>query len=281
MNRREKSDALVFDREAGIERLLEIMIRLRAPDGCPWDREQDFRSIAPYTIDEAHEVAEAIEEGAPDAIRDELGDLLLQVVYHARMAEEAGLFDFSDVVAAISDKMLRRHPHVFGREPGGPRADPATFDWEALKAEERAGRGEERRSVLDGVPSGLPALMRAAKLTARAARVGFDWTDPADVLAKVEEESRELVAEREAGADRDAVEEEYGDLMFVMANLARHLHLEPESALRRANAKFARRFAAVEARLAARGRRPEEATLDEMDALWDAVKAEERRENST
>ncbi|HUF56574.1 MAG TPA: nucleoside triphosphate pyrophosphohydrolase [Thermohalobaculum sp.] len=279
MSGRKRSDALVFDRAAGIERLLEIMARLRAPDGCPWDREQSFRSIAPYTVEEAHEVAEAIEDGAPEKIRDELGDLLLQVVYHARMAEEQGLFGFADVLAAISDKMVRRHPHVFGSKPGAPRADPATFDWEALKAEERAERGEARESVLDGVPAGLPALMRAAKLTKRAAEVGFDWTDPADVLSKIDEECRELVSE--LGRDPDAIEEEYGDLLFVMVNLARHLRLEPEAALRRANAKFERRFRAVEARLAAEGRPPQDATLAEMDALWDAVKAREKGDPPT
>ena len=274
MSGRADSDALVFDRAAGLERLLEIMARLRAPDGCPWDREQDFRSIASYTIEEAHEVAEAIELGDRRALKDEVGDLLLQVVYHARMAEEEGAFDFSDVVQAISDKMLRRHPHVFGKEPGGERTDPADVDWEALKSAERAERGETRASVLDGVPGGLPALTRAQKLTTRAAKVGFDWTDPADVLAKIAEEARELTDE--LGGDRDAIEEEYGDLLFVMANLGRHLDLDPEGALRRANAKFERRFRAIEARLRAEGRRPEESTLAEMDALWDAVKAEEK-----
>lgn len=269
---RQQSDALVFDAGAGIERLLEIMARLRAPDGCPWDREQTFRSIAPYTVEEAHEVAEAIETGSRTALRDELGDLLLQVVYHARMADEEGAFDWADVVGAISDKMVRRHPHVFGTEPGGARSE--SFDWEALKASERAARSEERDSVLDGVPSGLPALVRALKLTERAATVGFDWTDPEDVLGKIAEESAELV--EEIGGRTDRIEEEYGDLLFVMVNLGRHLKVDPEGALRRANAKFERRFRGVEERLAEDGRTPADATLSEMDALWTQVKQAER-----
>ncbi|MDT8342969.1 MAG: nucleoside triphosphate pyrophosphohydrolase [Thermohalobaculum sp.] len=272
---RTASDALVFDRAAGIGRLLEIMARLRAPDGCPWDREQTFATIAPYTVEEACEVADAIATGDMGHLRDELGDLLLQVVYHARMAEEAGAFDFAAVVAAIGDKMVRRHPHVFGDAPGAPRADPATVDWESLKAAERAARGETRDSVLDGVPSTLAALTRAVKLTTRAATVGFDWTDPRDVLAKIAEETRELVDEL-PGGDIDLIEAEYGDLMFVMANLARHLKIDPEAALRRANAKFERRFRGIEAALRAEGRRPEDATLAEMDALWNAEKAREK-----
>ena len=272
---RTASDALVFDGEAGIERLLEIMARLRAPDGCPWDREQDFSTIAPYTVEEACEVADAIARGDMPHLCDELGDLLLQVVYHSRMAEEAGHFGFDEVAAAISAKMLRRHPHVFGTKPGGPRADPAQFDWEALKAAERAAKGEVRESVLDGVPATLSALTRAMKLTTRAATVGFDWTDPEDVLAKIGEETRELVEEL-PGGDRDRIEEEYGDLLFVLANLARHLKVDPEAALRRANAKFERRFRGVEAALKAEGRGPAEATLAEMDGHWNAVKAREK-----
>ncbi len=195
---RKHSDALVFDTKAGIERLVEIMARLRAPDGCPWDRVQDFRSIAPYTIEEACEVAEAIEQDDMAGLKDELGDLLLQVVYHARMAEEADTFGFGDVVRAISDKMLRRHPHVFGAGPGGPRARPEDVDWEAMKAAERADVGERRESVLDGVPATLSGLTRALKLTRRAATVGFDWTEPKDVLAKLAEEAAELAAEIDA-----------------------------------------------------------------------------------
>ena len=237
-------------------RLLEIMRRLRAPDGCPWDREQTFRSIAPYTIEEAYEVADAIERGVMHELKEELGDLLLQVVYHARMAEEESSFTFDDVVRAISDKMVRRHPHVFGERPGAPPVDPAAVDWEAMKAAERAERGEVRESVLDGVPTTLSALTRAVALTRRAARTGFDWTDPQDVLGKLSEEAAELVAEIETG-DLDRVEEEYGDLLFVMANLARHLKVDPEAALRRANAKFDRRFRAIENSLRAEGRLPE------------------------
>ena len=272
---RTTSDALVFERQAGIERLVEIMARLRAPDGCPWDRVQDFRSIAPYTIEEACEVAEAIEHGDMAGLKDELGDLLLQVVYHARMAEEAGEFDLSDVVGAICAKMLRRHPHVFGTECGGPRARAQDVDWEAMKAAERAGKGEHRASVLDGVPATLSGLTRALKLTRRAATVGFDWTEPKDVLAKLNEEAAELAAEIDA-RDGARMAEEYGDLLFVLANLARHLEVDPEAAMRRANAKFERRFRGVEALLAAGGRTPEQATLAEMDALWDRVKAAEK-----
>jgi len=272
---RNASDALVFDREAGIERLLEIMVRLRAPDGCPWDREQDFRSIAPYTIEEACEVADAIERDDLAALEGELGDLLLQVVYHVRMAEEAGAFGFDEVVRAISDKMLRRHPHVFGPERGAPLARPEDVDWEGMKAAERAARGEHRDSVLDGVPVTLSGLTRALKLTRRAATVGFDWTDPEDVLAKLAEEAAELVAEIDTG-DPELIEEEYGDLLFVFANLARHLDVDPDAAIRRANAKFERRFRGVEALLRRQGRTPDQATLEEMDRLWDRVKAAER-----
>jgi nucleoside triphosphate diphosphatase len=272
---RAASDRLVHDRTGRIERLLEIMRRLRAPDGCPWDREQTFRTIAPYTIEEACEVADAIERGAMDELADELGDLLLQVVYHAQMAEEAGEFDFTDIVRAISDKMVRRHPHVFAAERGAPLADPADVDWEGIKAAERAERGEARESALDGVPATLSGLTRAVALTKRAARVGFDWTDPADVLAKLDEEAAELAAEIGC-ADRDRMEEEYGDLLFVLTNLARHLEVDPEASLRRANAKFERRFRAVEEGLRAQGRRPEDATLAEMDALWDRAKAAEK-----
>lgn len=270
---RPASDALVADDAAGIERLIEIMARLRAPDGCPWDRVQDFRSIAPYTIEEACEVAEAIEQGDRAALRDELGDLLLQVVYHARMAEEEGSFAFADVVRAISAKMVGRHPHVFG--DGAPLTRPGDVDWEGLKAAERAQKGERRDSVLDGVPMTLSGLTRALKLTRRAATVGFDWTDPKDVLAKLAEETAELVDEMDAD-DTGRIEEEYGDLMFVMVNLARHLRVDPESALRRANAKFERRFRGIEAALKAEGRTPSEATLDEMEALWTRIKRAEK-----
>ena len=258
-----------------ISRLLEIMRRLRDPEtGCPWDIEQDFATIAPYTIEEAHEVADAIDRKAWGELRDELGDLLLQVVFHAQIARDRGFFGFDDVARAISDKMVARHPHVFGDESRDKSAQEQTRDWEALKAAERAQRGES--GVLDGVAQGLPALMRSVKLQKRAARVGFDWPESAQVIDKIAEEADEL---REAARHlpHDKVEEELGDLLFVMANLARHLHVDPETALRRANAKFTRRFRAIETALANEGRRPEEATLEEMDALWDAAKADERR----
>jgi ATP diphosphatase len=252
------------------------MARLRDPDrGCPWDVVQDFDTIAPYTIEEAHEVADAIARRDMGDLRDELGDLLFQVVYHAQMASEAGEFGFDDVVAGISQKMVRRHPHVFGDASRDKSAADQTRDWEAIKAAERAGR-DRGASALDGVIAGLPALTRAVKLQNRAARVGFDWPDAGAVLDKIAEETAELVEARGAG-DAVALAEEYGDLMFVMANLARHLGIDPEAALRGANAKFTRRFRGVEAALAAEGRRPEGSTLAEMDALWDAVKRDEKK----
>jgi ATP diphosphatase len=258
---------------AGVTRLLAIMARLRDPErGCPWDLEQDFDSIAPYTIEEAYEVADAIARRDMGELRDELGDLLLQVVYHAQMAAEAGAFGFDDVVRAIADKMVRRHPHVFGNDSRDKTADEQTRDWERIKAAERAGA-----SALDGVAAGLPALTRAVKLQDRAARVGFDWPDAGAVLAKIAEETRELVEARDAG-DAGRVAEEYGDLMFVMANLGRHLRLDPEATVRAANGKFTRRFRAVEAALHAQGSSPAGSTLDEMDALWEAAKRAEREE---
>jgi nucleoside triphosphate diphosphatase len=254
-----------------MDRLRAIMARLRDPrTGCPWDIEQDFRSIAPYTIEEAYEVADAIEREAWDELKGELGDLLFQAVYHARMAEEAGHFGFDDVASAIADKMVERHPHVFGEESRDKTAEQQTADWEAVKAAERAARA--RGGVLDDVALGLPALMRAEKLQKRAARVGFDWPDIGHVVDKIAEEAREL-AEARDDATPDEIEDEMGDLLFVMANLARHLKVDPETALRRANAKFTRRFAFIEAELAARGKRPEDSDLAEMDALWDAAKA--------
>ncbi len=269
---RAASDRVVFDPAGALPRLREIMRRLRDPEGgCPWDLEQDFSTIAPYTIEEAYEVADAIERGDLGELRDELGDLLLQVVYHAQMAEEAGSFDFDDVARGSAEKMLRRHPHVFGNESGDKTAEQQTVDWERIKAAER----DARRSALDGVAVGLPGLTRAVKLQARAARVGFDWPDAGHVVEKIAEEARELVEAREAG-DADAQEEEFGDLLFVVANLARHLKIDPEKAMRRVNAKFERRFRAVEAALAAEGRQPEQSTLAEMNAFWDAAKAAEK-----
>ncbi len=257
-----------------VARLRAIMAALRDPEtGCPWDLEQSFATIAPYTIEEAYEVADAIERGAMDELADELGDLLLQVVYHAQLAEEAGHFGFEDVAEAVCAKMLRRHPHVFGTERDGRDAKGQTVAWEAIKAAERAGKAP-RTSALDGVAVGLPALTRAVKLQARAARVGFDWPDVSGVTEKIVEEAQELAAER--GGDPARLAEEYGDLMFVMVNLGRWLGVDPEAALRATNAKFERRFHGVEQGLAAQGRTPQEATLAEMDALWDAAKAAER-----
>ncbi|WP_235822565.1 nucleoside triphosphate pyrophosphohydrolase [Pseudogemmobacter blasticus] len=248
------------------------MARLRDPDtGCPWDVEQTFASIARYTLEEAHEVVDAIEREDWAELRGELGDLLLQTVFHARMAEEAGLFGFSDVVAAISDKMVARHPHVFGDESRDKTAEQQTVDWEALKARERGARAR----VLDGVALALPALTRAVKLQNRAARVGFDWPSTEEVLDKLTEEAREVVEARET-LTQDEVSEEIGDLLFVMANLARHLKVDPEAALRAANQKFTRRFARIEDWLTEAGKTPDQSDLAEMDALWNRAKAEEK-----
>ncbi len=286
----EASDRLVHDPQGGLPRLLEIMRRLRDPEtGCPWDIVQTFATIAPYTIEEAYEVADAIARDAPGELEGELGDLLLQVVYHAQIGAEAGLFTFATVTQAIADKMVARHPHVFGTESRDKTPEQQSADWEAIKAaERRAAPGARQQAgvlpqagapqqagVLDGVALGLPALLRAAKLQKRAARVGFDWPDTSLVLDKMVEEARELVEARDRLTVAE-VAEEYGDLMFVMANLGRHLGLDPEAALRGANDKFVRRFSAVEAALRAAGRRPEESTLEEMDRLWDEVKTAER-----
>ncbi|PWE17829.1 nucleoside triphosphate pyrophosphohydrolase [Marinicauda salina] len=254
-------------------RLLAIMARLRDPEtGCPWDVEQTFATIAPYTIEEAYEVADAIERGDMEELRGELGDLLFQVVFHSRMAEEAGAFAFDDVARAIADKMIRRHPHVFGAAEERD-AESQTRAWEAQKAEERAARGHE--SILEDVPHALPALMRAEKLTKRAARVGFDWPDAERVFDKLDEETDELRGAIESG-DQDHVAEELGDLLFVCANLARTLGVDPEDALRGANSKFERRFKSVERDLKSAGRRAEDASLDEMEALWVKAKNAEK-----
>lgn len=267
-------DALIHDPDGGMPRLLQIMRRLRDPEtGCPWDIEQDFATIAPYTIEEAYEVADAIERSAWGELQGELGDLLLQSVYHTQMAEEAGLFSFQDVVRAISDKMVARHPHVFGDESRDKSADQQTADWEKIKAAERAAKSETR--TLDGVAVGLPALMRAVKLQKRAARVGFDWPDIGLVVDKIAEEAAELVEARDT-LTQDQVTEEFGDLLFVMANLGRHLGVDAEDALRAANAKFTRRFEAIEDALATTGRTPRDSDLAEMDALWDTAKLREK-----
>lgn len=265
---------------AALQRLLSVMARLRDPAcGCPWDVDQTFVSIAPYTIEEAYEVAEAAEAGDMAGLRDELGDLLLQVAFHARMAEEAGAFAFADVAQAISDKMIRRHPHVFGTVEVADAA-AQTVAWEQLKeAERRAKAAAESRaeSALDGVGLALPALTRALKLQRRAARVGFDWTGVTPIFDKIDEEIaelREVLAE--GAADPDRIEDELGDLLFAVVNLARRLDHDPEQALRRASRKFDRRFRRVEALLAEQGKAPAAATLDEMEALWDQAKQEER-----
>jgi MazG family protein len=265
-----------------IDDLLAVMAALRTPGtGCPWDLEQSFATIAPYTIEEAYEVADAIERGDLTHLREELGDLLLQVVYHARMAEEEGAFAFADVADAITSKMVRRHPHVFGT-PEQRAAGITPGFWERIKAEERAnGETESAPSVLDGVPAGLPALTRAVKLQDKAARVRFDWPSLAPVLDKLKEELGELeeaIANAGAGPDRAGIEEEFGDLLFVVANVARHLKIDPEAALRAANRKFTRRFHAIERKLAAAGRTPGQSTLAELDRLWDQAKAEESQD---
>jgi len=266
-----------------ITRLLEIMAALRTPgSGCPWDLEQDFASIAPYTIEEAYEVADAIARGDLDDLRDELGDLLLQVVFHARMAQEQGAFDFDDVVRALVDKLVRRHPHVFG-DAQGLSAKAVEGLWERIKTQEREQKqraqndGPEAggQSALAGVAVALPALTRAFKLQVKAGKVGFDWNDPRAVLAKIREEADEIEAELAGGASA-AARAEIGDLLFAVVNLARHLDAEPEAALRAANLKFERRFGAIEQALAARGKSPREATLAEMEDLWTQAKAAER-----
>jgi len=265
-----------------ISRLIEIMAALRTPStGCPWDLEQDFSTIAPYTIEEAYEVADAITRHDLDDLRDELGDLLLQVVFHARMAEERGAFDFGDVVEAITDKMVRRHPHVFG-DARGLSAVAVEDLWHDIKAQEKAAKAakaatdaREPDGALAGVPVALPALTRALKLQQKASKVGFDWNDPRAVLAKIREEADEIEAALDAGTKSHAAAEA-GDLLFAVVNLARHLDTDPESTLRVTNQKFERRFAWIERALAARGKAPSEATLAEMDALWDAAKAAEK-----
>ncbi|MGA3303829.1 MAG: nucleoside triphosphate pyrophosphohydrolase [Methylovirgula sp.] len=271
-----------MDNSPSIARLLEIMAALRTPvTGCPWDLEQNFASIAPYTIEEAYEVADAIARGDLLDLKDELGDLLLQVVFHARMAEEQSAFDFSDVVAAITDKLIRRHPHVFGTDDLSS-ADAVTVRWAEIKAKEKAARqaarggqaAAERTGLLADVPLALPGLTRALKLQDKASTVGFDWHDPRAVLAKLREEADEIEAALDAGDSADA-RAEIGDLLFAVANLARHLGADPEAAIRGTNAKFERRFAFIESELARRGVALKDAGLDEMDALWNLAKTQE------
>ncbi len=267
-----------------ISALLAIMTALRTPvTGCPWDIDQDFASVAPYTIEEAYEVADAIERGDMVDLREELGDLLLQVVFHAQMAEEDGLFDFGGVVEAITTKLIRRHPHVFGKA-----RDLTPYQvkvlWDSIKAEEKqekaaahaaAGKPERPARFLDGIAMQMPALVRAEKLTSKAAKVGFDWPTTQEVLAKIREELQEVEVELSCG-NKDRIEDEIGDLLFAVSNLARHAKIDPEHALRRTNAKFERRFGAVEADLLHQGRNLNEATLEEMDALWNEAKRKER-----
>jgi ATP diphosphatase len=265
-----------------INRLIEIMARLRTPgSGCPWDLQQTFETIAPYTIEEAYEVADAIARGSNDDLKDELGDLLLQVVFHARMAEEQGAFSFGDVVETVTTKLLRRHPHVFA-DAHGRTAEAVEGLWERIKAQEQveraaAGKPGKQSGALAEVPASLPALTRALKLQGKASKVGFDWNDPRAVLGKIHEEADEIAAAL-TESNRDELVGEIGDLLFALVNLARHLDIDPESALRATNVKFERRFAAIERALAAAGKSPQEATLAEMDALWDEAKIAEKND---
>ena len=271
-----------------ISRLIEIMTTLRTPDsGCPWDLEQNFATIAPYTIEEAYEVADAIARGDLDDLRDELGDLLLQVVFHARMAEERNAFSFGDVVEAITAKMIRRHPHVFADKDGRLTPSDVKGAWDRIKAEEKAERAARRprqepahKSLLSGVKAGQPALSRAMELQRKASSVGFDWNDPRAVLHKIREEADEIEAALDRG-DADELAAETGDLLFALVNLARHVGADPDMALRGTNTKFERRFGYIERALAARGRSLEDASLAEMDALWNEAKAEEPRLSTT
>ena len=263
-----------------MSRLIEIMAALRTPNtGCPWDLEQNFKTIAPYTLEEAYEVADAIARDDLADLREELGDLLLQVVFHARMAQEQNAFDFGDVVEAITQKLIRRHPHVFA-DAQGKTAEAVKGLWDRIKAEEKQQKGQAptgaQNSALAGVPLALPALTRALKLQDKAGKVGFDWSDPRAVLAKIREEADEIEAALGAG-DRNETAAEVGDLLFAVTNLARHLGADPESTLRAANLKFERRFASIEKALAARGKTPKDATLAEMDVLWNEAKASEKR----
>jgi ATP diphosphatase len=263
-----------------MNKLLAVMAKLRDPkSGCPWDLKQNFQTIAPYTIDEAYEVADAIARGDLHDLQDELGDLLLQVVYHARLAEEEGAFKFDDVVESITSKMIRRHPHVFS-DTGVENVEAVNDLWERIKAEEKAERGKpERNGVLADVPVALPALTRALKLQQKASQVGFDWNDPFAVLSKIREEADEIEAELRS-SDKAAAAVEVGDLLFAVVNLARHLKADPESVLRETNAKFERRFSFIEETLAEQGKHPKDATLMEMDGLWNQAKTKEKTDKA-
>lgn len=265
---------------AAIDRLVEVMARLRDPEkGCAWDLEQNFKTIAPHTIEEVYEVVEAIEQNDPKAIADELGDLLFQVVFYARIGQESNLFNFDDVAARVASKMIERHPHVFGDRDAKTANDVLT-NWEADKAAKREAQAKADNkpvSALDGVSTALPATTRAVKLQNRAARVGFDWAEARDIIAKIKEETAELEAEIGIEKNQDAIEDEFGDLFFVLVNLARRLEVDPETALRRTNRKFERRFREIETRLAAQGRNIKEASLEEMEKIWTDVKTEEKQ----
>lgn len=261
------------------ERLIEIMKQLRDKEtGCPWDIEQTFKSIAPHTIEEAYEVADAIEKEDHQALCSELGDLLLQVVFHSQMAEEAGLFSFEEVAAAINQKLVKRHPHIFGEKKIST-AEEQTTSWEAIKAEEREQEhgGQRPASALEGIPVTMPAMMRTLKIQKRAARVGFDWQDLDQVFTKLHEELDELKEELEQDGEKERVELEVGDLLFCVINIARHLHIDPERALSRCNAKFTRRFAYIEEKLWKENKKPEESTFQELGKLWDEVRHQDKQ----
>lgn len=266
------------DSGAAFEAFVALIARLRAPGGCPWDREQTHETVKPMTIEEAYEVAQAIDEGDDRELAAELGDLLLQVVFHARMAEDRGAFAIRDVIESVSRKMIRRHPHVFADDTAASSGE-VLRNWEALKAEERASKGvKPTESMLDSVGKGLPAILEAFQMTTKVSRVGFDWKDAAAAAAKLDEETAELKqALASPAGDADAVREEVGDLLFATVNVARLLGVDPESALKASNRKFRRRFAHVETGLAARGRTPAQSDLEEMDALWNEAKASEPR----
>src|SRR5215831_15905413 len=262
------------------ERLVEIMAKLRSPDGCPWDKQQDFNSLKPMLVEEVYEVLEAIDNKDFDGLSEELGDLLLHVVFHAHLGKEAGQFDINTVIDKISDKLVRRHPHVFGTESAST-AEEVIKNWEAIKAQEKAeklkSRTPEQRSLLEGIPSKLPAIHEAHQISSRAARVGFDWPDIEGIFEKLQEEIRELkdvVADDANDPKRDRLEDEIGDLLFVIVNIARYLKIDSESALKRANRKFKTRFQHMEAELARQGRTIEETNLDEMEALWQRAKSD-------
>ncbi|MDG1010213.1 MAG: nucleoside triphosphate pyrophosphohydrolase [Amylibacter sp.] len=276
---KDESNERCMDTNAGLSRLLEIMARLRDPEtGCPWDIEQTYASIVPYTIEEAYEVADAIDQNDMTELEGELGDLLLQVVYYTQMGSEDGYFTFDSVIDNISNKMVHRHPHVFGDGNRDKTASQQTLDWEKIKASERASKNDTKMRTLDGIAKNLPALTRAVKLQKRAARVGFDWPEAIQVLEKIKEECAELVEAKGTMPYAKQVEE-FGDLMFVLANLGRKLEIDPEEALRGANRKFQRRFEYIEDALETDGKTPKQSDLIEMDKLWDEAKAMEGNES--